>query len=125
MISRAAARAARRAIEGMYDGICTIYEYQSVTDRETHLTHKKRVAVYEEKPCHLSYQNISSAQEGSGAAVISQAVTLFCAPELDIRPGSAIEVTQNGRTEMYKRSGKGAVYDGHQEVPLELEDSYA
>lgn len=125
MINKAVAGFYRKAIESGYDGICTVYEYQSITDPETHFTSQEEVVQYENKPCHLSFESISSAQDGGGAAVISQAVKLFCAPELDIKPGSVIEVTQAGHTETYKRSGKGAVYASHQEIPLVLDDKYA
>lgn len=116
---------ARRAIESMYDGACTIYATEHVTDPVTHVTSPERVAQCENKPCHLSFESINSAQDGGGAAIISQAVKLFCAPDLDIKPGSVIEVTQNGRTDKYKRSGKSAVYATHQEISLVLSDKYA
>lgn len=122
---QAAARAARKAIESCYDGICTIYRYKNVTDAGTCITEQKKEILYEAKPCHLSYETITSAEEGSGAAAISQAVKLFCAPELCIEPGCRIEVVQAGRTEIYERSGKGAVYSTHQEVLLKLSDQYA
>lgn len=125
MIGQVAARAVRRAIESTYKGNCTVYQYQELTEPETCLTRKKKVVLYERCPCHLSFESANAAQEGGGAALISQSVKLFCAPELNIRPGAIIEVMQNGRTEVYKRSGKGAVYASHQEIPLALADKYA
>ncbi len=117
--------AARKAIESCYDGICTIYQYKNDTDENTRITEQKKEILYEAKPCHLSYETITSAEDGNGTAVISQAAKLFCAPEFLIAPGCKIEITQAGRTETYERSGKGAVYSTHQEIPLKLSDKYA
>lgn len=120
-----AVKTVREAIEKHYDGICTVYEYRDVTDKETHLTGTQKVVLYEAQPCHLSYETVTAAEESGGAAQIAQAVKLFCAPELVITPGSCIVVTQAGRTETYKRSGKGPVYETHQEIPLKLAEKYA
>jgi hypothetical protein len=56
---------------------------------------------------------------------MSQFTILFIRPDLEINPGSIIEVTQNGRTTKYKRSGKPAVYTYHQEIRLTLYEEYA
>lgn len=120
-----AVKAVRKTIERQYDGTCTVYKYEDIEDENTHLTSKQKVAVYEEQPCHLSYETLSSTEEGSGAVHVSQTTKLFCAPELIIEPGSCIVVTQAGRTEAYERSGKGAVYETHQEIPLKLAAVYA
>jgi hypothetical protein len=45
---------------------------------------------------------------------------LFLAPEIVVKPGSKLKVTQAGRTECYVRSGEPAVYGSHQEIVLEL-----
>lgn len=120
-----AVKTVRKAVESRYDGRCTIYGYKNVEDKDTHLTSQQKVIFYEEQSCHLSYETVTAAEEGSGAAKISQAAKLFCAPELVIAPGSCIVITQAGHTEMYERSGKGAVYETHQEIPLRLSEKYA
>lgn len=109
----------RKAIESLYKGKCTITEYQSVKDPVTKVTSKQEVDVLTDQPCRLSFKNISSSSAGD-AATINQIVTLFIAPEIVIKPGSKVTVTQNGITNVYQRSGQSAIYTNHQEVILEL-----
>ena len=104
----------------LWTGKCTIYEYQDVTDPETYQTTQREVPVVVDEPCRLSYNYEQSTNIQSGAAVVSQSITLFIRPDLVIKPGSAIKVTQNGVTERYKGSGKPAVYSNHQQIVLQL-----
>lgn len=104
----------------LWTGKCTIYEYQSVTDQETFQTTKKEVPVLIDEPCRLSYNYDQTTNIQSGAAVVSQSIKLFIRPDLKIKPGSVIEVTQNNVTEKYKGSGKPSVYTNHQEITLQL-----
>jgi hypothetical protein len=50
---------------------------------------------------------------------------LILPPELTIRPGSVITVTQAGKTRTFKAASEPAVYTNHQEVELETVDDYA
>lgn len=104
----------------LWTGKCTIYEYEDVTDPITKLTTQHEVAVLVDEPCRLSYKYEQATNIKSGAAVISQGVTLFIRPDLIINPGSVIEITQHGKTCKYKGSGQPAVYCNHQEIVLEL-----
>jgi hypothetical protein len=54
-----------------------------------------------------------------------QTIKLFIRSDLDIKPGSLIEVTQNNVTTKYKRASQSAVYSNHQEITLELYEDYA
>jgi len=49
----AARKAARRAQEATYEGVCTIIEYRDVTDEKTRLTSQVEVTVIENQPCKL------------------------------------------------------------------------
>lgn len=109
----------------LWKGKCTIYEYQNVTDPETYQTTQTEIPVLENEPCRLSYNREQSTNIQSGAAVVSQSITLFIRPDIVIKPGSVIEITQNGYTEKYKGSGKPAVYTNHQEIILELYEDNA
>lgn len=109
----------------LWVGRCTIYEFQDVTDPETWQTTQQEVAVLENEPCRLSYNREQSTNIANGAAVVSQGITLFIRPDLVIKPGSVIEITQNGVTEKYSGSGKPAVYSNHQEITLELYEDNA
>lgn len=115
----------REALEAVYDGVCTVYEKQPVFDPVTKVTAVREVEVLAEEPCHLSFSNAGPSSGSENAAEVSQVIKLFLAPEKEIRPGSRIMVTQQGRTENYSRSGKAAVYAGHQEITLELFRGYA
>ncbi|MGB3103369.1 MAG: ABC transporter ATP-binding protein [Psychrobacillus psychrotolerans] len=117
--------ARRRAIESLYKGICTIYEQQKVKDPITHQTTTKEVMVLENQKCKLSYEKITSASQTTAAATIAQSTKLFIAPELVVKAGSKIVVTQHGRTSFFSQSGEPAVYMDHQEVKLELFKEYA
>ena len=115
---------ARQAIESRYNGICTVYEYMSVKDEVTKLTEQKEVATLENQPCKLSYEKIN-ATDTNGAAIQSMGTKLFISPEVEIKPGSKVVVTQNGVTTEFSNSGKPAIYTNHQEIMLKLFENYA
>lgn len=104
----------------LWVGRCTVYEYKDVIDPETYQTTQNEVPVLIDEPCRLSYNYEQSTNIRSGAAVVSQSITLFIRPDLVIKPGSIIEVTQNNVTERYCGSGQPAIYSKHQEIILEL-----
>lgn len=109
----------------LWTGKCTIYEYQDITDPETFQTTQQEVPVLIDEPCRLSYNHEQATNIQSGAAVVSQSITLFIRPDLVIKAGSVIEITQNNVTERYKDSGKPAVYRNHQEIILQLYEDNA
>ena len=104
----------------LWTGRCTIYEYQDETDPFTHLTTQVEVPVLVDEPCRMSYNHEQSTNMKNGAAVVSQSIRLFIRPDLVIKPGSVLEITQHGVTQKYKGSGSPAVYCNHQEITLEL-----
>lgn len=109
----------------LWTGKCTIYEYQDITDPNTFQTTQEEVAVLVDEPCRLSYNHEQATNIANGAAVVSQSITLFIRPDLVIKPGSVIEITQNGVTEKYKGSGQPAVYSNHQQIILQLYEDNA
>lgn len=115
-----ARKAAKRAQESTYEGVCTIIEYHSIRDEKTKLSEEKEVTIIENQPCKLSFEKLNTAAQTETATVISQGIQLFLAPEIQVNSGSKIIVTQNGVTEEYGCSGKPAIYPTHQEVTLEL-----
>ncbi|CUH95882.1 hypothetical protein P22_1968 [Propionispora sp. 2/2-37] len=115
----------RKAIESMYAGVCTVYEYQSIKDPVTKITSQKEVAVLTDQPCRLSFKNITGTSSNDGAAAVTQEIKLFIAPEVTIKPGAKLTITQNGVTADYEGSGKPAVYTHHQEIILDLFKGYA
>lgn len=114
----------RNALETLYTDTCTVSDYRDVENKETCITSKQRYIVAENVPCRLSFKKIKAAGDGVVAS-ISQSTKLIIAPEIVINAGSRIEVTRNGVTTAYKRSGEPARYTNHQEIMLELEEEYA
>ncbi len=115
-----AQRMHRAALEQTYTGICSIVEYQEVTDEKTKLSSEKEVMVLADQPCRLSFEKLAATVQTDTAATVSQGITLFLAPEIAVKSNSKIIVIQNGVTGEYSLSGKPAVYCTHQEVTLEL-----
>lgn len=122
----AARMAAKKAYETYhYDGLATVTELVKAKNPETRLTEHSERTVYADQPCHLSIESRTADEQTEAAAGISQTVKLFIDPELVIRPGSKITVTQAGVTAEYVHSGQAAVYDTHQEIVLELFERWA
>lgn len=109
----------------LWTGRCNIFEYRDVIDPDTFQTSQEEVAVVEDEPCRVSFSSEAVTDPNTGLAEMSQFTVLFIRSDLEIDPGSIIEVTQNGRTTKYKRSGKPAVYTKHQEIRLTLYEEYA
>lgn len=109
----------------LWTGRCTIWEYQDITDVTTHQTTQQEVQVVTDEPCRISFLSEATTNPVTGVAEMSQFTVLFIRSNLEVKPGSIIEVTQNGTTTKYKRSGKPAVYTNHQEVRLTLYEDYA
>ncbi len=120
-----ARKRARQALESQYEGRCTVSEYQDVEDPVTFITESKLVEVIKDQPCKLSYSRFPSTNQTETFAGVNQSIKLFIAPEVEIKPGSIISVTQNGRTTAYKQSGQPAIYFTHQEINLELYEDKA
>lgn len=115
----------RKSIERLYIGKCNVYEMESIKDPVTKITTKKEVLKLSDQPCKLSFSSLKNADEGDGAATVTQTPKLFIAPDIVIKPGSKIEVTQNNVTTLYQRSGEPGMFTTHQEIVLELFTKYA
>ena len=103
----------------------TVSERQSVKDPNTHITSTKEVVVLENQPCKLSFETIAVTVQTDTAATLSQGVKVFLSPDVSIKAGSKLTVTQNGVTTAYKSSGVPAVYPTPQEIMLELFTKWA
>lgn len=110
----------RRAIERLYVGRCDIVEWKGVPDPITKITKNYEVTVREGLPCRLSHERLSATGEAAPAAIVTQGVKVLMAPEIQVKPGSKLVITQNGVTGEYVQSGQPAVYASHQEILLEL-----
>jgi hypothetical protein len=124
MLSKNAMVKVRKALESMYDGKCTITEQQKVQNANK-TTGFVDVVVMADVPCRLSFSSVTNANQTDTAASVVQTTKVFLAPEITVKPGSKLAVTQNGITTEYKASGKPAYYSTHQEISVELYEEWA
>ena len=107
----------RRAVERLYDGRATVEEARKEKNAKN-ITALVWSAVAQDVPCRVSYKTLAPVGRSDTVDSIAQAITLSTAPDIDIKPGSRVTVTQRGRTMHFSCSGIPAVYDSHQEIPL-------
>ena len=107
----------RRAVERLYDGRATVEEARKEKNAKN-ITALVWSAVAQKVPCRVSYKTVAPAGRSDTVDSIAQTITLFTAPNIDIKPGSRVTVVQRGRTMRFSCSGIPAVYDSHQEIPL-------
>ena len=125
MLSQTKMVKTRKAIESLYDGKCTITEYQKVKNKNKS-TGFEEVVVLTDRPCRLSFKTINNTnQTDTAASTVAQITKVFLAPEIQVKPGSKLTITQNGVTTEYKSSGQPAFYSTHQEIVLELFKGWA
>lgn len=117
--------AARKAIESQYKGICDIIECKKKKDSINKITKFEEITVKQKQPCKISFEDVCQNDTTDTESKVVSKVKLFIAPELQIKPGSKIVVTQRGRTTVYKNSGEPAILDTHQEIMLELWKGWA
>lgn len=117
MLSKAALVRSRKAVESLYADTCRIITEKDTVDPDTGIVKTVRVTSAE-YPCRISYKNLP-ATGGDGIPVMTQSVTLFLSPEIDIPAGADVDVVRQGRPLHFKSAGVSAVYDNHQEISLE------
>lgn len=123
--------AVSRYIGGLFDGRCDIYEYVAETAENGSSVQKEQAAALD-VPCRLSYTtrlSYSGLKSSGGYAAVPannavQQIKLFLGPDITVKPGSKVVVTQNGVTEAYKNSGEAAVYPSHTEIVLEKAEKW-
>ena len=117
--------ARRKALERLWIGQCTVYEWKEVEDPLTFITEFQEVLLHENLKCKLSHKNISATSSTGAGAIVVQQIKLSLGNEYDIPPGCKIIVTQSGVTKTFTRSGEPAVYRDHQEIVLDKFGGYA
>lgn len=122
---KAAQQAARKAIEATYFGTLTVTEYVKVRDDRSKVTNREERVVLQDQPCRLSFETLKAAIQTDSAANITQITKLFVSPDIRIKAGSKITVTQDDVTTEYTYSGVPAFYPTHQEIILSLFERYA
>lgn len=102
---QAAQKAARKAIEATYFGTLTVTELQKVKNEKSKLMEESEVVVLQDQPCRLSFEKLQTAIQSESAATITQSTKLFVSPDVTIKAGSKLTVTQDNVTTDYTRSG--------------------
>ncbi len=114
----------KKILHKLFTGYCDIYEYEKFLDDKSYITKQRSVIKYKNIPCRVSYYNNSSnilaSKENMFNNIISQKVKIFLNNEINIKAGSIIIVTQNGKTTKYKNSGEAVIYSSHQEIMLDI-----
>lgn len=124
MVNAAIKKAYEAAVKRLWDGRCDVLVEKSSIDPATGRTVQKWVPILENEPCRISYSSLSAAAPENEATKAPQTVKLFISIDKEIPEGSRILVTQKGRTECYRRSGKAGAYSTHGEILLELEKEW-
>lgn len=115
----------KKAMEKLYIGKVTVTEHQKIV-KANKSTGFKDVVVLEDQPCRLSHKTINQTDaQDNGAAALTQVTKLFLDPDIEVKAGSKLTVTQNGVTTDYSCSGKPAFYTSHQEIVLTLWKGWA
>lgn len=109
----------RKAIEKLYDSVCTVIISQEY-EKPNGATAFHNVVLVENQPCRISQQSVTKANNNYVVSEIEKVINLYIAPELDIPAGSKILVTYNNVTTEYKNTGVPAHYDTYQKIQLEL-----
>lgn len=108
----------------MYDGVCVVTEYKETRDPLTKKTVFVETPVLVSQPCKLSFSSSPVTGDDNVASVV-QETKLFISPDVTIKKGSKITVTQNGVTTEYANSSKPKIYATHQEITLKLFEGWA
>lgn len=117
----------RKALGRLWTDRCTVTVYDSVTDNITKRMSQVERVLVEDLPCRISYgvaSSISSAGDGFASA-LTQEIKLILSQDVEIPPGSKINVSRGGVSTDYGRSGEPARYSNHQEITLELWKGWA
>ncbi len=116
---------ARKAIEITYKGICDIYEYGKYTDPETEETivGLDPNPTHKNIPCKLSKKTITATNQTEIANTIQYSPVLFINPDIKIKAGSKIVVSQHRVTREFEQAGEPFVYETHQEIVLKRTDT--
>lgn len=120
-----ARNAHQKAVELLYEDVCSIYERRSIRDEETMITKHEAVMVHEKLPCKLSFESTDAVSMEDNAARKTISVKLFLAPDVEVKAGSKLLVLHQGGETAYQRSGVPAVYPTHQEIMLEPFERWA
>jgi len=111
-------------VQRLFDGNCDVIELVEKVDGFG-ITQMEQSVVLENVPCRICYKNIKPAVKGKSSDYITQEVTLLIPPDIVIKNGSIVNVTQNGQSVCYRKTGEAAVYSSHREIRMVIMGRFA
>ena len=117
----------RKALERLWRDRCTIFHRVETTNPDTNLTDFQETPLFEDQPCKLSFEKLTSTDENN-VATVAQGVKLFISPDIVIPAGCKIVVKRFNQLERefcYSQSGEAAPFTNHQEITLTLWKGWA
>lgn len=96
-----------------------IYRWVDVV--EGGFTKQKKELQCEDVKCHYSKGQLVNTGDGVPTLVTSH--TLFCGPDVDLREGDEVVVTQRNGKQVTLTVGEGFPYSSHQEYSVKREDT--
>ncbi len=112
----------KKHMEKLYDGVCSIVEYEKQQGVINNTTENMKA---ENVLCRLSYESEKPAEQTEKTAIIQQQIKLFLPPDIAIKEGCKVIVTQEGETNAFICASKPLCYGSHKEVMLTIEKRYA
>lgn len=109
----------------MWKDTCSVYIQDKKKNESTKRTEFVEVALFENQPCKLSFESLTTTKETNHAPSVTQGAKLFIDNGLTIPSGAKIVVTRQGKTFTYQSSGEPGVFTNHQEINLELFERWA
>lgn len=114
-----------KALQKLWKDVCSVFIQGKQKNEVTKRTEFNEIPLFENQPCKLSFETLTSTTGTNYAPSVSQGAKLFISNALKIPAGSKIVVTRNGVPFIYKQSGEPGVFTYHQEIPLELFKGWA
>lgn len=109
----------QRTLQKLWTDRCTVIVRVKKKDEQSKLTDFVEETLFEEEPCKLSFESLSTTREGNVPS-LGQAAKLFLTNQKEVPAGSKIVVTRQGKTFTFARSGEPGWFTCHQEINLEL-----
>jgi hypothetical protein len=95
--------------------------YRWVEETVGGFTKQKKEKIHENIKCHYSKGKLVDTGDGVPALINSHA--LFCGPDVDLREGDEVVVTQRNGKQVTLTVGEGFPYSSHQEYSVKREDT--
>lgn len=110
----------REAIESTYFGVMDIYEKKDIEYKDR--TRQENVKVFEKVKCALSKKNPTYTNMNEQYGNLDYTYEIFTNPEIKIKSGSIIYVSQEGMNFKLENIGEPHIYPTHQEIICQRKD---